>query len=48
MAYAHQALDLAWRCVLDDSALPEALPVVNRVPAAGTPLTADDIGRLVR
>lgn len=46
MAYAHQALDLAWRCVLDDSALPEALPVVNRVPAAGTPLTAADIGAL--
>ncbi len=46
MPYAHQALDLAWNSVQDGSALPAAGPVANRVPAAGTVLTAGDLGGL--
>lgn len=46
MPYAHQALDLAWDAVRDDRPLPPARPVSSRVPPAGTPIEATDLGRL--
>jgi hydroxybutyrate-dimer hydrolase len=46
MPYAHQALDLAWDAVRNDRPLPPARPVSSRVPPAGTPIEAADLGRL--